>query len=84
MARDDQMMVDAIANQYFCMSTAVEVVDKAVAMCGGASLARGLPLERYLRDVRVGPIHPVGGFHALEVIGKHAFGIPRDVEPRYV
>ena len=84
MARDDQMMVDAIANQYFCMSTAVEVVDKAVAMCGGASLAKGLPLERYLRDVRVGPIHPVGGFHALEVIGKHAFGIPRDVEPRYV
>ena len=77
-------MFDAIAMQYFCMRMAVDVVDKAVDMVGGAALAKRLPLERYYRDVRAGPMHPIGGFDALAVIGKHAFGIPRDAEPRYV
>lgn len=83
-ARDNQTLVEAIGMQYFCMRTAVDVVNKAVDMVGGAALARRLPLERYYRDVRSGPMHPVGGFDALEVIGKHAFGLPLDVEPRYV
>ena len=79
-----QLRQDAIAMQYFCMHTAVDVVNKAVDMVGGSALARRLPLERYYRDVRSGPIHPIGGYDALEVIGKHAFGIPRDSEPRWV
>ena len=41
-------------------------------------------MGRYYRDVRSGPIHPISGYDALEVIGKHAFGIPRDTEPRWV
>ena len=82
--RDDQTLVDAITMQYFCMHTAVDVVNKAIDMVGGAALARRLPLERYYRDVRAGPIHPIGGHDALEVIGKHAFGIPRDSKPRWV
>jgi len=83
-ARDDQSIIDGVAMQYFCMHTAVDVVSKAIDMVGGTALAKRLPLERYYRDVRAGPMHPLGGFDALEVIGKHAFGIPRDVEPRYV
>ncbi len=83
-AREDQHVVDAVAMQYFCMRTAVDVVNKAIDMVGGAALAKRLPLERYYRDVRAGPIHPLGGFDALEVVGKHAFGIPRDSDPRYV
>ena len=53
-------------------------------MGGGAALAKGRPLERYYRDVRAGTMHPVGGFDALELIGKHAFGLPFDVAPRFV
>jgi alkylation response protein AidB-like acyl-CoA dehydrogenase len=60
----------------------VEVVNKAIDMVGGAALARRLPLERYYRDVRAGPMHPVSGFDALEMIGKNAFGIPWEIEPR--
>jgi alkylation response protein AidB-like acyl-CoA dehydrogenase len=82
--RDDATIVDAIKMQYFCTKTAVNVVDKAVDMVGGAALAKRLPLERYYRDVRAGPMHPISGFDALELIGKHAFGIPWNVEPRYV
>jgi alkylation response protein AidB-like acyl-CoA dehydrogenase len=82
--RDEQAYVDAIAMQYFCMHTAVDVVNKAMDMMGGSALAKRLPLERYYRDVRSGPMHPIGGYDALEVIGKHAFGMPRDGEPRWV
>ena len=82
--RDDATIVEAVAMQYFCMRTAMDVVNKAMDMVGGAALARRLPLERYYRDVRAGPMHPIGGYDALELIGKHAFGLHRDVQPRYV
>ena len=82
--RDDDTLVEAIGMQYFCMKAAVDVVNKAMDMVGGAALAKRLPLERHYRDVRAGPIHPIGGFDALELVGKHAFGIPKDVQPRYV
>jgi alkylation response protein AidB-like acyl-CoA dehydrogenase len=82
--RDYQTHVDAVAMQHFCMRTAVDVVNKAIDMVGGAALARRLPLERYYRDVRSGPVHPIGGYDALEMIGKHAFGLPRDSDPRWV
>jgi len=81
--RDYQTLVDAVAMQYFCMHTAVEVVNKAIDMVGGAALARRLPLERYYRDIRSAPMHPIGGYDALEMIGKHAFGLARDGEPRW-
>lgn len=81
--RDYQVLVDAVAMQYFCMHTAVDVVNKAIDMVGGAALARRLPLERYYRDVRSAPMHPIGGYDALEMLGKHAFGLARDGAPRW-
>ena len=83
-ARDDEIIIDALAMQYFCMRTAVDVVNKAFEMVAGSALSKRLPLERYYRDVRAGPIHPIGSYGALELIGKYAYGLPRDVEPRYV
>ena len=83
-ARDDQAMVDGMAVMHFGMKTAIDVVTRAMDMMGGAALSRRLPLERYYRDVRAGPIHPVGNYDALELIGKHAFGLPRDNTPRWV
>ena len=83
-ARDDRTLVDGTGVQYFSMKTAIDVVSKAVDMVGGPALSKGMPLERYYRDVRAGPIHPVGAYDALEIIGKHAFGIPRDSVPRWV
>ena len=80
---DDQIIVDAIAMQYFCMHTAVDVVNKALELVGGAALAKRLPLERYYRDVRSGPIHFPGGYPGLEIVGKHAFGMSWDHKPRW-
>ena len=82
--RDDDALVEGTAAQYFVTHTAVDVVNKAIELVGGAALAKRLPLERYYRDVRAGPIHPIGGYDALEMIGKHAFGIDfRDSKPRW-
>ena len=81
---DEQALIDATAMQYFVTETAVDVVDKAMEMVGGAALSKGLPLERYYRDVRSGPMLPFGGYDALELIGKHTFGIVRDSQPRWV
>lgn len=81
--RDYQVLVDAVAMQYFCMHKAVEVVNKAIDMVGGAALAKRLPLERYYRDIRSAPMHPIGGYDALEMIGKQAFGLSKDCEPRW-
>ena len=51
-------------------------------MVSGSALAKRLPLERYYRDVCSAPMHSIGGYDVLEVIGKHAFGIPRDSAQR--
>ncbi len=82
--RDHGTLMDAVGMQYFCMKAAQDVLNKAMDMVGGASLAKGRPLERYYRDVRAGSMHPLGGFDALELIGKHAFSLPHDVEPRFI
>ena len=82
---DIDTLMDGMAAQYVSMHTAVDVVNKALELVGGTALAKRLPLERYYRDVRSGPIHPISGYDALEIIGKHAFGIPLwGAKPRWV
>lgn len=76
--------MEDVGMQYFCMKAAQDAVNKAVDMVGGAALAKGRPLERYYRDVRAGIMHPLSGVDDLELIGKYAFGLPFDVESRYV
>jgi len=52
-------LVDAVAAcKPFVVETAMAVVDRAMRVAGGASLARRLPLERYFRDVRAGLHNP--------------------------
>jgi alkylation response protein AidB-like acyl-CoA dehydrogenase len=52
-----------------------KTTDTALQLAGAAALERGLPLERYFRDVRAAPMHPPSGDAALELIGRHALGI---------
>jgi len=52
-------LADAVAAcKPFVVETALRVVDRAMRVAGGASLARSLPLERYYRDVRAGLHNP--------------------------
>lgn len=55
-------------------NTAIRVVDLAMRVAGGASLAKSLPLERYYRDVRAGLHNPPMDDVTLTLVGKNAFG----------
>lgn len=53
-------------------SMALDVVDSAVRIVGGASLQRGSRLERAWRDVRCGTIHPPTDATALSILEQSA------------
>ena len=74
---------DIAAVKYVAVNAAVAAVDRCLRMTGGHGLYRRLPLERYYRDVRAGPVHPPNNDGAFETIGKAALGIPIDAEPRW-
>jgi alkylation response protein AidB-like acyl-CoA dehydrogenase len=61
-----------VSAKHVATETAIDVTDKALRAAGGASLTRGLPLERYFRDVRAGLMHPPSGDAALEIVGQKA------------
>ncbi len=83
--RTEPPMMDIIACHHFVMETAVNVVDKAMRLVGGAALFRSGPLEQMYRDVRAAIVHqPFAGHDGLGWLGKLAFGIPHDAMPRWV
>jgi alkylation response protein AidB-like acyl-CoA dehydrogenase len=63
------------AAKYVATNNAIRVTDLALRVVGSAGLARGLPLERYFRDVRAGLGNPPMDDIALTLIGKAALGI---------
>jgi alkylation response protein AidB-like acyl-CoA dehydrogenase len=63
------------AAKYVATNNAIRVTDLALRVVGSAGLARGLPLERYFRDVRAGLGNPPMDDIALTLIGKAALGL---------
>lgn len=74
---------EVVAVKYCVTNAAVAAVDRCFRMVGGSGLYRRLPIERYFRDVQAGPLHPPTNDLALENMGRAAFGIPPDSEPRW-
>jgi alkylation response protein AidB-like acyl-CoA dehydrogenase len=59
----------------FLNEAAVRVVDRALALSGGAGYMSRHPLSRAYRDVRAGAfMHPLGANRAYELIGRIALG----------
>lgn len=56
--RRSELALPIAACKLFVVDTALNVVDKAMRIGGGASLSRRLPLERYYRDARAGLHNP--------------------------
>ena len=63
---------------------AQSAVDRLFAIRGATGLFESGNFERYYRDVRMGTLHAVSTPDLVrEEVGKHIFGIPLDVQPRW-
>jgi L-evernosamine nitrososynthase len=71
-----RLFAEAQAAKTFIGEAAVRVVDRALALSGGAGYLNGSPLARAYRDVRAGAfMHPLGANRAYELLGELALGI---------
>ena len=70
------LFAEVQAAKTFVNEAAVRVVDRALALSGGAGYMAAHPLSRAYRDVRAGAfMHPLGANRAYELIGEVALGI---------
>lgn len=51
------------------------LASQAIRLCGGGSIAKRLPLERYYRDARCGGLMPATSDECLLYVGKGSLGI---------
>jgi alkylation response protein AidB-like acyl-CoA dehydrogenase len=71
------LFAEAQAAKTFVSDAATRVVDRALALSGGAGYLNGSPLARAYRDVRAGAfMHPLGANRAYEFLGDVSLGRP--------
>jgi alkylation response protein AidB-like acyl-CoA dehydrogenase len=69
------LFAEAQAAKTFVSEAAVRIVDRALALSGGAGYLNGSPLARAYRDVRAGGfMHPLGANRAYDLLGDVALG----------
>ncbi|GCE48955.1 alkylation response protein AidB-like acyl-CoA dehydrogenase [Thermosporothrix hazakensis] len=66
------------AAKYLVTNHAVEIVDLAMRLVGGASLSLSFPLQRYYRDVRAGLHHPPMDDVTITMLANDAFATPEE------
>ena len=62
---------------------AIRAVDYCMEVVGAHGMLKKFPMERYYRDVRAGPNHPLSNARARELLGKVALGIGLSETPRW-
>jgi alkylation response protein AidB-like acyl-CoA dehydrogenase len=71
------VFAEAQAAKTFVNGAATRIVDRALALSGGAGYLNGSPLARAYRDVRAGSfMHPLGANRAYDLLGDVALGHP--------
>ena len=77
-ARDDddrRLFAEAQAAKTFVNEAATRIVDRALALSGGAGYLNGSPLARAYRDVRAGAfMHPLGANRAYDLLADVGLG----------
>jgi alkylation response protein AidB-like acyl-CoA dehydrogenase len=80
---DDEIVAvfaEGQAAKTYVNEAATRVVDRALALSGGAGYLNGSPLARAYRDVRAGAfMHPLGANRAYGFLGDVALGRPHDL-----
>jgi len=71
----DALFAEAQAAKAFVNDAAARVVDRALALSGGAGYVNGSPLARAYRDVKAGSfMHPLGANRAYDYLAHVALG----------
>lgn len=81
--REREDLARIIMCKYQATNAAIRVVEQAMNVVGAPGIFRRHPMQRYYRDVRPGPFHPMTNDVAKELIGKTALGIPMEFLPRW-
>jgi alkylation response protein AidB-like acyl-CoA dehydrogenase len=69
------LFAEAQAAKAFVNEAAARIVDRALALSGGAGYVNGSPLARAYRDVKAGTfMHPLGANRAYDYLGSVALG----------
>ncbi|MGH7984682.1 MAG: acyl-CoA dehydrogenase family protein [Candidatus Binataceae bacterium] len=69
--------------KYVATNNAIRAVDQCMEAVGAHGILRKFPMQRYYRDVRAGPNHPLSNARARELIGKTSLHIPLSELPRW-
>src|SRR6185437_13443982 len=75
--------VRIIGARSFVINQAIEIVDRALDLTGGAGVFKRSRIEQLFRDVRMGRFHPGNRLLAPELIGKLCLGVNPDEPPRW-
>jgi alkylation response protein AidB-like acyl-CoA dehydrogenase len=71
----EALFAEAQAAKAFVNEAAARIVDRALALSGGAGYVSGSPLARAYRDVKAGTfMHPLGANRAYDYLGRAALG----------
>ncbi len=70
-----RLFAEAQAAKAFVNEAAARIVDRALALSGGAGYVNGSPLARAYRDVKAGSfMHPLGANRAYDYLARVALG----------
>jgi len=75
--------VRLVGTRHFVIEQAIEIVDRALDLTGGAGTFKRNRMEQLYRDVRMGRFHPGNRLLAPELIGKLCLGVDPDRAPRW-
>jgi alkylation response protein AidB-like acyl-CoA dehydrogenase len=71
------LFAEAQAAKAFVNEATARIVDRALALSGGAGYLNGSPLARAYRDVKAGSfMHPLGANRAYDYLARVALGEP--------
>jgi len=77
----NDIMKEVQCMKYVVTRKAVDIVDRAMTVCGGAAYMNKHPLTRLYRDARAGAfMQPYAPYEALEFIGKVALGLEANLD----